>query len=57
MVSRKDEIIEQLKENGCRITKQRKLLIDIRMTVQAAKKSITRLRNRTNGSGWRRFIA
>ena len=29
MVSRKDEIIEQLKENGCRITKQRKLLIDI----------------------------
>ena len=59
MVSRKDEIIEQLKENGCRITKQRKLLIDIilRMTVQVAKKSITRLRNRTNGSGWRRFIA
>ena len=29
MVSRKDEIIEQLKEDGCRITKQRKLLIDI----------------------------
>ena len=29
MVSRKDEIIEQLKENGCRITKQRKLLSDI----------------------------
>jgi len=28
-VSRKDEIIERLKENGCRITKQRKILIDI----------------------------
>ena len=28
-MSRKDEIIERLKENGCRITKQRKILIDI----------------------------
>ena len=28
-VSRKDEIIEQLKQNGCRITRQRKILIDI----------------------------
>ena len=28
-VSRKDEIIERLKENGCRITRQRKILIDI----------------------------
>ena len=25
----KDEIIQRLKENGCRITKQRKILIDI----------------------------
>ena len=29
MVSRKDEIIERLKENGCRITRQRRILIDI----------------------------
>ena len=28
-VSRKDEIIERLKENGCRITRQRRILIDI----------------------------
>lgn len=28
-MSGKDEIIERLKENGCRITKQRKILIDI----------------------------
>ena len=28
-MSRKDEIIEQLKQNGCRITRQRKILIDI----------------------------
>ena len=28
-VSRKDEIIEKLKQNGCRITRQRKILIDI----------------------------
>ena len=28
-MSRKEEIIERLKENGCRITKQRKILIDI----------------------------
>ncbi|MBM6947640.1 transcriptional repressor [Mordavella massiliensis] len=28
-MSRKDAIIERLKENGCRITKQRKILIDI----------------------------
>ena len=28
-MSRKDEIIERLKENGCRITKQRRMLIDI----------------------------
>ena len=25
----KDEIIQRLKENGCRITKQRKILIDL----------------------------
>ena len=28
-MSRKDEIIEKLKQNGCRITRQRKILIDI----------------------------
>ena len=28
-MSRKDEIIERLKENGCRITRQRRILIDI----------------------------
>ena len=28
-MSRKDEIIEQLKQSGCRITRQRKILIDI----------------------------
>ena len=28
-MSRKEEIIERLKENGCRITKQRRILIDI----------------------------
>ena len=28
-MSQKDEIIERLKEKGCRITKQRKILIDI----------------------------
>lgn len=28
-MNRKDEIIERLKENGCRITRQRKILIDI----------------------------
>nr|WP_294490701.1 transcriptional repressor [uncultured Mediterraneibacter sp.] len=28
-MSRKDQIIEKLKENGCRITKQRLMLIDI----------------------------
>ena len=28
-VSRKEQIIEKLKENGCRITKQRRMLIDI----------------------------
>ena len=28
-MNRKDAIIERLKENGCRITKQRKILIDI----------------------------
>ena len=28
-VCRKDEIIEKLKQNGCRITRQRKILIDI----------------------------
>ena len=28
-MSRRDEIIERLKENGCRITRQRKILIDI----------------------------
>jgi Fur family ferric uptake transcriptional regulator len=28
-VSKKEQIIEKLKENGCRITKQRKMLIDI----------------------------
>lgn len=28
-MNRKDEVIERLKENGCRITRQRKILIDI----------------------------
>ena len=28
-MSKKEQIIEKLKENGCRITKQRKMLIDI----------------------------
>ena len=28
-MSRKEQIIEKLKENGCRITKQRRMLIDI----------------------------
>ena len=28
-MSRKEQIIEKLKENGCRITKQRLMLIDI----------------------------
>ena len=29
IMSRKEQILEQLKENGCRITKQRLMLIDI----------------------------
>ena len=29
-MSKKEQIIEKLKENGCRITKQRKMLLDIR---------------------------
>ena len=28
-MSKKEQIIEKLKENGCRITKQRRMLIDI----------------------------
>jgi Fur family ferric uptake transcriptional regulator len=28
-VNRKEQIVEKLKENGCRITKQRRMLIDI----------------------------
>ena len=28
-MSKKEQVIEQLKENGCRITKQRLMLIDI----------------------------
>ncbi len=28
-MNKKEQIIEKLKENGCRITKQRKMLIDI----------------------------
>lgn len=28
-MSKKEQIIERLKENGCRITKQRRMLIDI----------------------------
>ena len=28
-MNRKEQIVEKLKENGCRITKQRRMLIDI----------------------------
>ena len=55
-VSRKDEIIEKLKQNGCRITRQRKILIDIswKMIVQAAKRYFIRRHRRTERSALRR---
>ena len=59
MVSRKDEIIEQLKENGCRITKQRKLLIDIILKDDCAscKEIYYKASKQDKRIGVRRFIA
>ena len=56
-VSRKDEIIERLKENGCRITKQRKILIDIILENDCAscKEIFYKASQRIKRSGWRRF--
>ena len=35
-MSRKEQIIEKLKENGCRMTKQRKILLDIILEEECA---------------------
>ena len=35
-MSKKEQIIEKLKENGCRITKQRKMLIDIILEIECS---------------------
>ena len=39
----REEILERLREQGCRITKQRQLLLDI---IPAAKKFITKWQNK-----------
>ena len=57
IVESKELIIEKLKENGCRITKQRLVLIDIilEMNVRAARKFIIKLPRSTIRLAWRRY--
>lgn len=45
----KDMILERLREQGCRITRQRQLILDIILerSVPAVRKSITRYRRKT----------
>ena len=57
--AKKTYILKELKKNGCRITNQRKLLIDVILNGECSscKEIIIRRQRRMPESVWRRFTA